>query len=109
MNLMSPMKTDDTRIRTTIRLEGPAVEGDGPSLQALGTLAGVVVEIAQRALRLRIEGRADLRRKPEWLVEATEIRLTRVEAGSIIVEAPALIGLSSALPTAPSDGRLVSR
>lgn len=108
---MSTVNSKSEVDTATLRLEGPSTQGGAPSLQALARIASALADISLRAMRYEVEGRSDLRGVPSWLREASEIRLTHVQPGSILLllEAPRFVTLRDViLPTRRKDQRTPS-
>lgn len=79
-------------IRHSIRLEGGAAHGPRLSAQAVHELTGILIAMAQRCLRLRVDGRSTLYGHPAWLDAAASFNLIGLSDGSTVLqlEAPAL-------------------
>lgn len=75
-----------------ITLKGDAARGKRISVHVLSVLCEVLVDTAQRALRLQADGRSHLQSKPEWLQAATDMDFSGTEIGSteIVWDAPLL-------------------
>jgi hypothetical protein len=96
---MSGFGREATMIQHIIKLEGAAAGGARISLHALSILADSLTDVAQRALRLRVESRSNLHSKPAWLDAATDIQLVGLNTGStlLVCEAPTLQEVAPAL------------
>lgn len=76
-----------------IQISGPSVRGTRVSGALLRDLLAELLDSAQQALRLRVEGRSRAQGKlPGWLEKAANFDLIDIEAGSsvLVLEAPAV-------------------
>ena len=75
-----------------IKLDGPGARGARLSVHVLRVLSELLVETAQRSLRLRVDGRSNLQGKAAWLDAAVSMDLVGLGEGSTVTywEAPTL-------------------
>lgn len=73
-------------VKHTIELDGPEAHGARVSIHVLRVLSTALLNTAQRALRLRVEGRSNLQGKAAWLDAATDFQLVGLRDKCTVLE-----------------------